>query len=167
MTNTTAPTASAHAGALRLARFPIFRPEVGRVTISEFLETARRRLNRVHPWQLRDAMAAGAVVIDVRPEFQQERDGLIPGAHIVTRNALEWRVDPASGYSDPGLGEGFDRRIILVCDEGYQSSLAAATLQDLGFTGATDLVGGFQAWRAAGLAVRSTVCDDERLELEV
>ena len=66
---------------------------------------------------------------------------------------LEWRLDPASGHSDPALSDDLDRHVILVCDEGYQSSLAAATLQDLGFARATDLVGGFQAWRAAGCPV--------------
>jgi rhodanese-related sulfurtransferase len=78
---------------------------------------------------------------------------VIPGARFVPRNVLEWRLDPASGHSDPELRASLDRHIILVCDEGYQSSLAAATLQDLGFARATDLVGGFQAWRAAGLPI--------------
>lgn len=98
-------------------------------------------------------MAGGAVTIDIRSERQRERDGVIPGAHFLLRNALEWRLDPASGHSDPSLGDDLDRHVILVCDEGYQSSLAAATLQDLGFRRATDLAGGFQAWRAAGLSV--------------
>ena len=100
-------------------------------------------------------MVGGAVLIDIRCEHQRERDGVIPGAHAVARNALEWRLDPASGHSDPSLGDGLDRLVILVCDEGYQSSLAAATLQDLGFPHATDLIGGFQAWRAAGLSVEA------------
>jgi rhodanese-related sulfurtransferase len=98
-------------------------------------------------------MVGGADLIDIRSEHQRERDGVIPGAHLIPRNVLEWRVDPASGHSDPSLGEGLDRLVILVCDEGYQSSLAAATLQDLGFPHATDLIGGFQAWKAAGLAI--------------
>ena len=93
------------------------------------------------------------VVVDIRSELQRERDGLIPGAIFHPRNVLEWRMDPASGYDDPRISRDLDRRIILVCDEGYQSSLAAATLQDLGFAHATDLDGGFQAWRAAGLPV--------------
>jgi rhodanese-related sulfurtransferase len=95
------------------------------------------------------------VLIDIRPERQRERDGLIPGAHFLPRNALEWRLDPASGHSDPAVGGDLDRHVILVCDEGYQSSLAAATLQDLGFRHATDLAGGFQAWRAAGCPVQA------------
>ena len=98
-------------------------------------------------------MAEGALLIDIRSERQRERDGRIPDAHVVQRNVLEWRLDPASGHSDPYLSDSLDRHLVLVCDEGYQSSLAASTLQDLGFRNATDLVGGFQAWRAAGLPV--------------
>jgi rhodanese-related sulfurtransferase len=122
-----------------------------RTTIHELLDAARRRLRRLDPLEARDAVAAGAVLIDIRSE--RERDGLIPGAHFHPRNVLEWRLDPASGHSDPGLSDDLDRQVILVCNEGYQSSLAAATLQDLGFRRATDLIGGFQAWRAAGCAV--------------
>jgi rhodanese-related sulfurtransferase len=96
---------------------------------------------------------AGAVLVDIRSEVQRERDGVIPGAHFHPRNVLEWRLDPASGHCDPVLAGDLDRHVILVCNEGYQSSLAAATLQELGFTRATDLAGGFQAWRAAGLPV--------------
>jgi rhodanese-related sulfurtransferase len=124
-----------------------------RTTINELLAAARSRLRRLGPQQACDAMVGGAVLIDIRSEAQLERDGVIPGAHLVTRNVLEWRLDPASGHSDASLGEGLDRLVILLCDEGYQSSLAAATLQDLGFPRATDLIGGFQAWRAAGLSV--------------
>jgi rhodanese-related sulfurtransferase len=123
------------------------------MTIDELLDAARRRLRRLDPHQARDALADGAVLIDIRAEHQWERDGVIPGAHLVPRNALEWRVDPTSGHSDPSLGADLDRPLVLVCDEGYQSSLAASTLQDLGFRHATDLAGGFQAWRAAGLPV--------------
>jgi rhodanese-related sulfurtransferase len=125
----------------------------GHTTINDLLEAARRRLDRVAPGQALAAVRQGAVLVDIRSERQRERDGLIPGALSCARNALEWRVDPASGHSDPALGGKFDRHIILVCDEGYQSSLAAATLQDLGFARATDLAGGFRAWRAAGLPV--------------
>jgi rhodanese-related sulfurtransferase len=125
----------------------------GRMTINDLVAAARRRLDRVAPEQARAAASRGAVLIDIRSERQRERDGLIPGAVFCPRNALEWRVDPASGHSDPALGGELDRHIILVCDQGYQSSLAAATLQDLGFARATDVVGGFQAWRAAGLPV--------------
>jgi rhodanese-related sulfurtransferase len=124
-----------------------------RTTIDQLLEAARRRLRRLGPREAHAAVAAGAVLVDIRSERQRERDGVIPGAHFVARNVLEWRLDPASGHSDRALGADVGRHVILVCDEGYQSSLAAATLQDLGFTRATDLDGGFQAWRDAGLAV--------------
>jgi rhodanese-related sulfurtransferase len=79
-------------------------------------------------------------------------DGVVPGALVIARNVLEWRLDPDCAYRDPrapGLGD----QVILMCNEGYQSSLAAATLQELGFTRVTDMDGGFQAWRAAGLPV--------------
>jgi rhodanese-related sulfurtransferase len=124
-----------------------------RTTIHELLEVARRRLRRLDPHEARDAVTGGALLIDIRSEQQRERDGVIPSAHFVPRNVLEWRLDPASGHSDPALAGALERRVVVVCDEGHQSSLAAATLQDLGFRGATDLVGGFQAWRAAGLPV--------------
>ena len=97
-------------------------------------------------------MSAGALLVDIRSESQRSDDGVIPGAAYHPRNVLEWRMDPASGHSDPAVG-GLDRRVIVVCNEGYQSSLAAATLRDIGFTRAADLVGGFQAWRGAGLPV--------------
>ena len=90
--------------------------------------------------------------MDIRTERQRERDGVVPGAMYHPRNVLEWRLDPASGYSDPEVG-GTDRQVVVMCNEGYQSSLAAATLQDLGFERSTDVSGGFQAWRAAGLPV--------------
>jgi rhodanese-related sulfurtransferase len=99
------------------------------------------------------AVEHGAVIIDIRSETQRQTDGVIPGALFYERNVLEWRIDPASGYSDPVLGGDLDRHLILVCNEGFQSSLAAGTLRDLGFSRATDLVGGFQAWKAAGLPV--------------
>jgi len=86
-------------------------------------------------------------------EVHRARDGLIPGAIFHPRNVLEWRCDASSGYDDPRLSGDLGRRIVLMCNEGYQSSLAAATLQDLGFARATDLAGGFQAWAAAGLPV--------------
>jgi rhodanese-related sulfurtransferase len=99
------------------------------------------------------ALADGALLIDIRSEAQRAADGVIPGALWFARNVLEWRLDPASSHADPVASADLDRPVILVCDEGYQSSLAAATLRDLGFRRATDLDGGFQAWRAAGLPV--------------
>ena len=124
-----------------------------RMTVDELLSAARSRLQRLDPDAASDAVAAGAVLIDIRSERQRARDGVIPDAHFVPRNVLEWRLDPASGHVDPAFGGDINRHVILLCDEGYQSSLAAATLQQLGFHRATDVAGGFQAWRAAGLPV--------------
>ncbi len=123
------------------------------MTVNELLSAARSRLQRLDPAAALHAVAAGAVMIDIRSERQRERDGVIPDALFVPRNVLEWRLDPASGHADPALGGDINRHVILLCDEGYQSSLAAATLQQLGFPRATDVDGGFQAWRAAGLPV--------------
>jgi rhodanese-related sulfurtransferase len=127
-----------------------------RTTIVHLLDAARARLARLTPHEALEAARDGeAVLVDIRSELQRERDGVIAGAIFHPRNVLEWRVDPASGYDDPRLSADLTRRIVLVCDEGYQSTLAAATLQDLGFVRATDLIGGFQAWRAAGLPVEA------------
>jgi rhodanese-related sulfurtransferase len=124
-----------------------------RRTIHDVLADARAGLERLEPEAARRAVAQdGALIVDVRSELQRDRDGAVPGAVHFPRNVLEWRLDPDSGGADPRVG-GLDRRIVVMCDEGYQSSLAAAALQELGFARATDLVGGFQAWRAAGLPV--------------
>jgi len=123
------------------------------MTIDELLARARQRLDRVTTEDALDAVRDGAVLVDIRSELQRAADGLMPGAIFHPRNVLEWRCDATSGYDDPRLSGDPDRRIVLVCDEGYQSSLAAAMLQDLGLARATDLVGGFQAWAAAGLPV--------------
>jgi rhodanese-related sulfurtransferase len=128
-------------------------PSVPRLTINDLLAAARERLERVGPADAAAAAERGAVLIDVRTEDQRRADGVIPGALWHPLHVLEWRVDPTSGYGDPALGDDPDRHLILVCHEGYSSSLAAATLQDLGFSRATDLIGGFLAWRAAGLPV--------------
>lgn len=126
---------------------------MARTTIDDLLEAARARLDRVTVDDVEAALAAGALLVDVRSDAQRAADGVIPDAIFHPRNVLEWRCDPASGHDDPRLSSDLDRRLIVVCNEGYQSSLAAATLQDLGFTRATDLSGGFQAWSAAGLPV--------------
>jgi rhodanese-related sulfurtransferase len=121
------------------------------VSVDELLVEARNGLQRLSPEQVHSAMPDGAIVVDIRAESQRARDGQVPGARLVPRNVLEWRLDPASDHRDPELARR-DRRVVLMCDEGYQSSLAAATLQRLGLD-ATDMVGGFQAWRSAGLPV--------------
>ena len=120
-------------------------------TIEELLAAARERLRRVDPAAARQAVEGGAVIVDIRAESQRARDGVVPGAHFVQRNVLEWRADPSSDWRDPVVSDP-GRQVIVMCNEGYQSSLVAATLQDLGLD-ATDLEGGFQAWRRAGLPV--------------
>ena len=112
--------------------------------IDDLLAAARRRLVRVEPSELAACFAAGDLVVDIRPEANRRAEGELPGAVVIDRNVLEWRLDPTSGYEIPAARDG--RRVVLVCNEGYASSLAAATLQDLGLAGATDLVGGYRAW---------------------
>lgn len=121
-------------------------------TIEQLLDEARRGLDRVSPQQARAEMTWGAQLIDIRSELDRERDGVIPGAKFIARNVLEWRCDPRSQWRDHEV-TGNPARVILICDEGYQSSLAAATLQQFGLADATDVIGGFQAWRAAELPV--------------
>ena len=121
-------------------------------TVDELLTEARAMLpHRPTPAEALHAQAAGALLVDIRGD-DQRRDGLIPGAIVMPRNSLEWRCDPASQWRHPAITRR-DLRIILICDQGYQSSLAAATLQQLGLIHATDLDGGFTAWIAAGLPV--------------
>jgi rhodanese-related sulfurtransferase len=122
------------------------------LTADELLAEARRGLDRLEPGEAASAVAAGAVLLDVRSELQRGRDGIVPGSVFFPRNVLEWRCDPESPYRDDRVGDR-GRLLIVMCDEGYQSSLAAANLKRLGFERATDLAGGFQAWRAAGLPV--------------
>lgn len=110
------------------------------------LAAARARLDRVEPADLDAAVAAGALVVDIRPEADRRAEGALPGALVVERIHLEWRLDPTSDHRVPEASAG--RAVVLVCNEGYASSLAAADLQDLGVPGATDLVGGYRAWRA-------------------
>jgi rhodanese-related sulfurtransferase len=122
-----------------------------RISVDELLERARAGLHRVEPAEAADAMREGALLVDIRPAALREVDGDIPGAIVIERNVLEWRLDPSSAHRIPQVDE--TKTVIIVCDEGYASSLAAATLQQLGLPHATDLVGGFQAWRSRGLPV--------------
>lgn len=121
-------------------------------TIDEILERARSRLRRVEPRQAAEEQARGALLIDTRTAPQRANQGEIPGAIVIDRTVLEWRLDPAS---PDRIAQATDHnvRIILVCAEGYSSSLAAASLQDIGLVNATDVIGGFHAWKAAGLPV--------------
>jgi rhodanese-related sulfurtransferase len=123
-----------------------------RLTADDLLAEARRGLARMEPLEAAAAIAAGAVLVDVRSELQRERDGVVPGSVFFPRNVLEWRCDPASSSRDERVAD-LGRLLIVMCDEGYQSSLAAANLRRLGFERAADLAGGFRAWRAAGLPV--------------
>ena len=123
------------------------------ITVDELLAQARATLpHRPSPARALRAQAHGALLIDIRGDDQRREDGLIPGAIVLPRNSLEWRCDPACEWRHPAITRR-DLRIILICNQGYQSSLAAATLQRLGLTRATDLDGGFTAWAAAGLPV--------------
>jgi rhodanese-related sulfurtransferase len=119
---------------------------VGGSRIDQMVEEARGRLQRVEVEDLAAEVAAGALVVDIRPEVNRREEGTLPGAVVIDRNVLEWRLDPTSGYQLPEATE--ERRIILFCNEGWASSLAAVTLQDLGLVNATDLVGGYRAWVA-------------------
>jgi len=113
-------------------------------TIEQILAEARARLDRVEAAALAGEVAGGAVLVDIRPLEQRQRDGDLPGAIVIDRNVLEWRLDPASPNAIPEAG--YDRRVVIVCNQGYSSSLAAATLRDIGVARATDLIGGFQEW---------------------
>ncbi|MGW0083718.1 rhodanese-like domain-containing protein [Streptomyces sp. NPDC003393] len=123
------------------------------IGIDELLERVRQGYERIEP---REAYAAArakeARLVDIRYAALRERDGLIPGALVVERNELEWRLDPRGSHRLPEA-TGHDLRFVIVCNEGYASSLAAVSLHQLGLYRATDLIGGFQAWRAAGLPV--------------
>lgn len=125
------------------------------MTIEELLETARTRLSRVTAQEAWDAVEHGAVLVDIRADSQIERDGTIPGAIVIPRNVLEWRADPACDYHDPRLSQRAGP-LILICAEGYQSSLAAATLLDLGIADATDVIDGYDGWLAARLPIDAT-----------
>jgi rhodanese-related sulfurtransferase len=122
-------------------------------SIDEILADARRQLRRLDPVQAQAALAAGALLVDIRPQAQRRAEGAVPGALLVERNVLEWRFDPRSDARLPEAS-GYDVQVIVMCSQGYTSSLAAAALQDIGLYRATDLDGGFQAWEQAGLPVQ-------------
>jgi rhodanese-related sulfurtransferase len=125
---------------------------VGSRGIDEILAEARGRLDRLDPARTYRAQRDGAILVDIRPVAQRQAYGQIPGALVVERNVLEWRFDPRSDARLPQAGV-YDLPVVVYCQEGYTSSLAAAALQDLGLFRATDLAGGFAAWEAAGLPV--------------
>ncbi len=115
-------------------------------SIDALLDRARGRLRRVTPAEASRAWADGAVLVDIRPALQRAAHGELPGALVIERNVLEWRLDPTSDARLPIAS--YDLEVILLCQEGYASSLAAATLQELGLHEATDVIGGYAAWRA-------------------
>jgi rhodanese-related sulfurtransferase len=123
-----------------------------RKTIEELLAEARAALERLTPVEAHDEVTRGALLIDTRCGDDRRREGVIPESIHIPLSVLEWRVDPASGHRSPAVADG-SGRLILICNEGYSSSLAAARLQALGYHDATDVIGGFEAWRAAGLPV--------------
>jgi rhodanese-related sulfurtransferase len=122
---------------------------VGRVTVEELVAEARAELDRLEPAAAAAEQAAGAVVVDIRPVAFRADEGEIPGALVVERNVLEWRFEPGGEWALPAAGA--DRRVVVVCNEGYTSSLAAYALRRIGVRRATDVVGGYRAWKDAGL----------------
>jgi rhodanese-related sulfurtransferase len=129
---------------------PVLPRPSGARTIDELLAEARARLDRVTPTQAAARIADGAVLVDIRPAAQRAREGEVPGSLVVERNVLEWRFDPAGDARLPEAS-GYDVDVIVLCSEGYTSSLAADALRSLGLHRATDVIGGFHAWAAAGL----------------
>ncbi|MFI9002756.1 rhodanese-like domain-containing protein [Streptomyces sp. NPDC053541] len=126
---------------------------VERIGIDALLERVRDGLDRLDPRAAHAAWRAGdALLVDTRYAALRERDGLIPGALVVERNELEWRLDPLGSHRAPEA-DSHDLRVVVFCNEGYASSLAAESLRRLGLHRATDVIGGFQAWKAAGLPV--------------
>ena len=131
---------------------------VGR-SIDELLAQVRARIGRIEPAEAAARLADGALLVDTRPLEQRRRDGDVPGAVVIDRNVLEWRLDPASPWRIP-QATGHDLEVIVLCNQGYSSSLVADTLRSLGLHRAVDVVGGFEAWAAAGLPVVSAVEED-------
>jgi len=124
----------------------------GARSVDDLLAEARSRITRVTPAEAMARMAAGAVLVDIRPAAQRAREGWVPGALVVERNVLEWRFDPASDARLP-QATGYEVDVVVLCSEGYTSSLAADALRSLGLTRASDVEGGYRAWAAAGLPV--------------
>ena len=136
---------------------------MGRKTIDDLVREARSRLERLEPEEALAAQGAGALLIDTRSNDERARYGVIPGALHIPRSVLEWRLDPDtdSAYRNPNI-LGLDQWLVLVCAHGYSTSLAAATLHELGFDRATDVVGGFMAWKGRGLPVERAPEVDNR-----
>ncbi|MFE2066184.1 rhodanese-like domain-containing protein [Streptomyces sp. NPDC059467] len=137
-------------GAEQAEQQPVEQQPVG---IDELLERVRAGYRRIGAHEAYGAAQAGeALLVDIRYAALRERDGVIPGALVIERNELEWRLDPQGSHKTPEA-TGHDLQVVVICNEGYASSLAAVSLHQLGLRRATDLIGGFQAWKAAGLPV--------------
>jgi rhodanese-related sulfurtransferase len=124
----------------------------GARTLEELLAAATTRIARLQPRDAFAAAASGALIVDIRSHDARRREGIVPGSLHIPRTVLEWRVAPDSASRNPHLA-GPEQRLVLLCDHGYSTVLAAATLVDLGFASAADVIGGFAAWREAGLPV--------------
>jgi rhodanese-related sulfurtransferase len=131
----------------------VIRPP-GTLSVDQLLAQARSGLRRLTPAQAHDAQVGGALLVDIRPSWQRAEEGEVPGALVVERNHLEWRFDPEGDSRLPEV-TGYDLHVIVLCSEGYTSSLAAAALHTLGLRNATDVIGGFRAWRDQDLPHRS------------
>jgi rhodanese-related sulfurtransferase len=134
---------------------------VARTTIDDLLDEARRSLVRLEPAEAAEAALAGALLVDVRSADERRLHGVVPGSLHLPLSVLPWRCDPDSAHRNPAV-PGLDGRLVLFCADGYSSSLAAAALQRIGFARATDMVGGFTAWRAAGLPTVPARAEDTR-----
>jgi len=122
------------------------------MTLGELFDDARAHIERLEPADAQAAAAGGGLIVDIRSEVSRERHGIVPGSLHVPRTVLEWRFEPGGSWRNPHLGD-VERRVIVLCDQGYASVFAAAVLAQLGYARACDVVGGFEAWRAAGLPV--------------
>ncbi|MEH1101702.1 rhodanese-like domain-containing protein [Micromonospora sp. CPCC 205561] len=126
--------------------------------VDALLEQARAGVRRLTPHQTVEAVRTGALLVDTRTDGQRREQGDLPGALVIDRTVLEWRLDPASAWHIPEVS-GYDQRIVVACRQGYSSSLAVASLRALGLRNATDLIGGVQAWREAGLPMSDRPAD--------
>jgi rhodanese-related sulfurtransferase len=121
-------------------------------SIDQLLERARSFIDRLTPSEALTAQGAGALVVDIRPDAQRRRDGALAGALVIDRNVLEWRLAPTSNWRIPEMSDA-SRQVVLICNQGFQSSLAACTLRQLGLPNVADVIGGFEAWLEAGLPI--------------
>lgn len=125
-----------------------------RLTVNDLVAASRARIERLDPHAARSAVDTGAILVDTRCAEQRRETGVVPGSIHIPLSVLYWRFDPSSGFHDPRVADP-ERQVILLCAHGYSSSLAAATLHDLGFSRATDVDGGFEAWQGAGLPIEA------------